>query len=178
MIDPKHIYSNFSLGCSVLGNTNNSKKPNIPSKRKLEVPIHDPSTFYKSTKRDANGTPARTNGRAAQVEDDGLERDEDELAGPSLPPEDGDEDEDEEGGRFFGGGIGGETKEVLDFVDRQDDDADAAPEVIDTSWLRKTALNFERHISKNSELRAKFEDQPEKYVRLPNAHLAWQHFTT
>ena len=29
------------------------------------------------------------------------------------------------------------------------------------------ALNFERRISKNAELRGKFEDQPEKYVRLP-----------
>lgn len=33
--------------------------------------------------------------------------------------------------------------------------------------MRKLALNFERKISKNSELRAKFEDDPQKYVRRP-----------
>jgi hypothetical protein len=35
-------------------------------------------------------------------------------------------------------------------------------EKIDSVWLRKTALNFEKRISQNAELRAKFEDHPEK----------------
>lgn len=35
-------------------------------------------------------------------------------------------------------------------------------EKIDAAWVRKLALNFERRISKNSELRAKFEDDPQK----------------
>lgn len=39
------------------------------------------------------------------------------------------------------------------------------PEKIDSAWLRKLALNFEKRISKNTELRSKFEDTPEKYVR-------------
>ena len=38
-------------------------------------------------------------------------------------------------------------------------------EKIDIAWLRKLALNFEKRISKNTELRAKFEARPEKYVR-------------
>lgn len=38
------------------------------------------------------------------------------------------------------------------------------PEKIDVAWLRKLALNFEKKISKNAELRAKFEDTPQKYV--------------
>ena len=36
------------------------------------------------------------------------------------------------------------------------------PEKIDGVWLRKLALNFEKRISKNAELRAKFQDQPQK----------------
>lgn len=36
--------------------------------------------------------------------------------------------------------------------------------------MRKLALNFERRISKNSELRAKFEDDPQKYVQDVEAH--------
>ena len=35
---------------------------------------------------------------------------------------------------------------------------------MDAAWLRKTALNFEKHISKNAELRAKFEDDPQKFI--------------
>lgn len=38
-------------------------------------------------------------------------------------------------------------------------------ERIDAAWVRKIALNFEKRISKNSELRAKFELTPEKYVQ-------------
>ena len=35
---------------------------------------------------------------------------------------------------------------------------------MDVTWLRKLALNFEKRISKNAELRAKFEDTPAKCV--------------
>lgn len=38
------------------------------------------------------------------------------------------------------------------------------PEKFDTAWVRRFALNFERKISKNAELRAKFENDPQKYV--------------
>lgn len=72
-----------------------------------------------------------------------------------MPPDD---DED----RFFGGGITKQEAEILDYVD--DVDAGAAPEKIDAGWLRKTALNFEKRINKNAELRAKFEDQPAKFI--------------
>lgn len=37
-------------------------------------------------------------------------------------------------------------------------------EKIDSSWLRKLALSFEKRISKNAELRAKYEDEPEKFM--------------
>lgn len=42
--------------------------------------------------------------------------------------------------------------------------ADAAPEKIDSAWLRKVALNFEKRITKNAELRAKFEGDPQKFM--------------
>lgn len=38
------------------------------------------------------------------------------------------------------------------------------PEKIDLAWVRRLALNFEKRISKNAELRAKFENDPQKYV--------------
>jgi hypothetical protein len=38
------------------------------------------------------------------------------------------------------------------------------PEKIDVAWVRRLALNFEKRISKNAELRAKFENDPQKFV--------------
>lgn len=40
------------------------------------------------------------------------------------------------------------------------------PEKFDAAWVRRFALNFERKISKNSELRAKFENDPQKYAKI------------
>jgi beta-catenin-like protein 1 len=51
----------------------------------------------------------------------------------------------------------------LDYVDEQES-ADVAPEKIDAAWLRKLALNFEKKITKNAELRAKFETEPQKFM--------------
>ena len=140
------------------------RKPNAPSKRKFESPSSlDPSELYNKSAKLSNGSSSRTNGRATTVEDeDDLE---DVDAGPELPPED-DVPDDEEG-RFFGGGITNEEKEVLDFIDAREGEEAEGEEVIDVSWLRKMGLNFEKRISKNAELRAKFEGSPERYVRLP-----------
>lgn len=63
-----------------------------------------------------NGS-ARTNGQATVEEE--LEDDED-VAGPELPPGMEDDMETDEDGRFFGGGITTDTAEVLDFIDERD----------------------------------------------------------
>lgn len=118
------------------------------------------------------------------MEDEGGEEGDDIVAGPELPP--GEEEQlsdDDDEGRFFGGGLTKDTADVMDFIDKQDKDETVrleAPfatvearlsgfmqisEKVDIAWLRKLALNFEKRISKNTELRAKFEDRPEKYVR-------------
>ncbi|KAM7197535.1 putative DUF1716 domain containing protein [Rhypophila sp. PSN 637] len=151
------------------------KKSGLPSKRKLE-PVKDPNEIYKSAKLGSNGSSSRH--RQAHIED---EADEDDLeAGPAPPPEDdedGDygpampppddepEDGDDEDGRFFGGGITKQEKKILDYMDTQKlDDPNAAPETIDLSWLKKTALAFEKRITKNAELRARHEDEPAKFI--------------
>ncbi|KAG9229556.1 Catenin-beta-like protein [Amylocarpus encephaloides] len=138
------------------------KKPALPSnKRKLEA-TRDPNEIYKAAKLASNGN-AKTNGRAVVVvaEDDDIE------AGPSAPPDDeedyGPDVPDDDEGRFFGGGVTQEEKEVLDYMDGQES-AEIQPEKIDSAWLRKLALNFEKKITKNSELRAKFENQPAKFM--------------
>ncbi|KAH6897507.1 Catenin-beta-like protein [Thelonectria olida] len=134
------------------------KNAGVSSKRKLD-PVRDPNEIYKSAKRNANN--ANRHARVDDEEEDGLEAgpapppDENEDFGPDLPP-----DDDE--GRFFGGGITQQESEILDFV--EDADAKVAPEKINAAWLRKTALNFEKLITRNAELRAKFEDEPQKFI--------------
>lgn len=87
-------------------------------------------------------------------------------AGPSAPPDDedyGPDIPDDEDGRFFGGGITKDESEILDYMEGQDDGS-VAPEKIDAAWVRKLALNFEKKISKNAELRAKYENEPTKFM--------------
>ncbi|KAJ4022143.1 hypothetical protein NW752_000655 [Fusarium irregulare] len=136
------------------------KSSGISGKRKLD-PIRDPNEIYKSAKFNTSDS-----NRHAQV-DDAQDEDEDMEAGPAPPPAEDDDfgpelppDDDE--GRFFGGGITKQESEILDYVGEAD--GGNAPEKIDAAWLRKTALNFEKRINKNAELRAKFENDPQKFI--------------
>ena len=61
----------------------------------------------------------KTNGKAT-VEDG--DDDDDIEAGPEMPSEENEEGLEDEEGRFFGGGITRNTKEVLDFMDERDKD--------------------------------------------------------
>ncbi|KAK0274499.1 hypothetical protein LTR35_011654 [Friedmanniomyces endolithicus] len=136
------------------------RKPNLPSgnlKRKLEVP--DAEQAYKATKLSVTSTVnGHTNGASV---DDALEDDENEdlEAGPELPPDDAGED----GDRFFGGGVTKSSAEALDYIDQQDGD-DFAEEKIDSSWLRRLAVSFEKKVSKNAEQRARYEGDPQKFM--------------
>ncbi|OGE49991.1 hypothetical protein PENARI_c019G00429 [Penicillium arizonense] len=136
------------------------KKPSSTgnAKRKFE-PLQDPNEVYKSAKLDSNGD-ARSKGKASIVEDEA----EDGEAGPELPPDFDEEDvPDDEEGRFFGGGMDRKTTQAMEYIDQQEDD-ETAPEKFDSAWVRRFALNFERKISKNAELRAKFESDPQKFM--------------
>ena len=61
----------------------------------------------------------KTNG-SATVEDD--DDNGDIEAGPAMPIDEEDAGPEDEEGRFFGGGITSNTKDVLDFMDEQDKD--------------------------------------------------------
>ena len=74
--------------------------------------------MYKATKVRANGD-VKTNGRAL-VEDD--DENGDIEAGPAMPIDEEDAGPEDEEGRFFGGGITSNTRDVLDFMDEQDKD--------------------------------------------------------
>jgi len=127
-------------------------------KRKLD-PIKDPNEIYKSAKHNTGGTDRHLQTQPADETENGQEHDpmhgDDEDFGPEMPPDD---DED----RFFGGGLSKEESQIIDFVDDADDGRNV--DKIDAGWLRKTALHFEKRISKNAELRSKFESEPQKFI--------------
>ncbi|KAL2162494.1 hypothetical protein VTH06DRAFT_7408 [Thermothelomyces fergusii] len=157
------------------------QKSGLPSKRKLD-PVRDPTEIYKSTKVSSSSSTSARHARLDDPTDDG-------EAGPRPPPDDGGEgddgdygpamppDEDEPGdddeGRFFGGGISRTEREVLDYVESATGGggggaaAAAVPdedEVIDQAWLKRTALGFEKKISRNAELRARYEAEPARFI--------------
>ncbi|KAF2839403.1 DUF1716-domain-containing protein [Patellaria atrata CBS 101060] len=137
------------------------KKPNLPSHKRKFEPLVDPDKVYKSVKLSLNGD---TKGKGKATVQDEVD-DDDQEAGPALPPDDEEDfgpDEDEEG-RFFGSGVDKGTVAALDFLDSKESEP-YADEKIESAWLRKTALNFEKKITKNAELRAKYETQPEKFM--------------
>ncbi|CAN9171938.1 unnamed protein product [Alternaria alternata] len=135
------------------------KSANGSAKRKFENPNEaDPTQSYKSAKLDANGD-AKGAVRASVADED----DEDE-AGPSLPPdfEEGSGDDDE--GRFFGDGLDENARDAMEYIDAQDGDDAIGEEKYDVPWVRKLALNFEKKVNKNASLRAKYEDDPTKFM--------------
>ncbi|KAH9880775.1 hypothetical protein IAQ61_001069 [Plenodomus lingam] len=135
------------------------KSTNGSIKRKFENPNEaDPTQTYKTAKLGSNSDVKRVAQALVTEEDD------DEEAGPSLPPDLEDEEGDDEDGRFFGGGLDEDARDAMDYVDAQDGE-DAIQEVkYDAAWLRKLALNFEKKVNKNASLRAKYEDDPTKFM--------------
>lgn len=97
---------------------------------------------------------------AEQDEQDGYNR-----AAP--PGGDGDyfADEDEDG-RFFGGGLSSTQKQILDIFDKGDQAGgdDPAAQTTTIQSVRRQLLNLERAINKNSEMRIKWSGQPDKFV--------------
>ncbi|KAL2841487.1 Catenin-beta-like protein [Aspergillus pseudodeflectus] len=129
------------------------------AKRKLDI-TKDPNELYKAAKLEANGD-VKSKGKAPMVED---EEEDDGYAGPELPPDFESEDiPDDEEGRFFGGGMERETAQAMNYIDEQDQ-GEVTNEKFDVAWLRRFAVNFEKKISKNAELRGKFEGDPQKFM--------------
>jgi beta-catenin-like protein 1 len=134
------------------------KGANGASKRKFENPREADPLAYKSVKLEED-SDVKMSGTVADEEDD------DDEAGPSLPPDfDEDGPGDDEEGHFFGGGLDEDTKDAMDYLDAQDGEEVIRDEKYDSAWLRKLCLNFEKRFNKNASLRAKYEDDPTKFM--------------
>ncbi|KAF1831313.1 DUF1716-domain-containing protein [Decorospora gaudefroyi] len=136
------------------------KSVNRSTKRKFENPNEaDPTQSYKSPRLNVASHGKGPAQASVADEDDG----EDE-AGPSLPPgsDDGPGDDDE--GRFFGDGLDENARDAMEYIDAQDGEDAIREEKYDVAWVRKLALNFDKKVNKNASLRAKYEDDPTKFM--------------
>ncbi|KAF2006780.1 DUF1716-domain-containing protein [Amniculicola lignicola CBS 123094] len=133
-------------------------KAHSATKRKFDPSELDPSQAYKSLKL---SPPSDIDKRSQAFV---AEEDEDE-AGPALPPdlEDRAVDDDEEG-RFFGEGMDENAVEAMDYLDSKDADEAIVDDKFDAAWLRRLCLGLQKKIAKNADLRAKYEDQPSKFM--------------
>ncbi|GAA97784.1 uncharacterized protein L969DRAFT_100397 [Mixia osmundae IAM 14324] len=69
--------------------------------------------------------------------------------------------EEDSDGRFFGGGLTSEQKQILEIMD---DDRDPSEAAMTLQGLRKMVSVLEKAVAKNVEMRAKFAGNPHKFV--------------
>ncbi|GAA5967955.1 hypothetical protein JCM8115_006583 [Rhodotorula mucilaginosa] len=150
------------------------------SKRKHEPPAFDPQS-YKSVKLDsdsdatttaavaASGSKHRTG--AVTIRDVGEDDDDDDDnadgAGEEFAPgQDADYyAEEDEDGRFFGGGLSNVQKQVLQIMENGGDEQQQLPgEDLTPQSVRKQLLALEKAVNKNRDLRTKYPTEPEKFV--------------
>lgn len=135
-------------------NVANIQVPSIPTKRKAPP---DPTSAYKSSKQPRLEDIADETGRD-------VEPTRDEVQGVIE-----DDEEDDEGGRFFGSGMSSKEQEILSYLDREDAFAEQGGEVIGREGfgerdIRKLAAALEKAIQVNEARRSKFPNDPTKYT--------------
>ena len=145
--------------------SNKRRMPDNPTPEMLKRMKLDPSQGASSSAPEHAEPPAGpSKARAATVE----EVEDEEMGGTDrdfAPGGDADyfAEEDEEG-RFYGGGLTSEQKEILNIFDNageQDDGASA----LTLPGIRRTLLRFERAAARNQDHRSKWPDDPTKCVR-------------
>ncbi|KAI0005002.1 Catenin-beta-like protein [Russula compacta] len=73
--------------------------------------------------------------------------------------------EEDEEGRFFGGGLTDEQKEILNIFDNAGtDQAPDDSEMLSSSGIKKLLLRLERAANKNQAQRSKYPDDPTKFI--------------
>ncbi|WFD32294.1 hypothetical protein MSPP1_003339 [Malassezia sp. CBS 17886] len=146
------------------------KLPSLPAsalnKRKWGAPSADELRQATTSVVDVAEAPAGD--KRTRVEDE--DEDEDEAQAEYAVAED-DGVEDDEGGRFFGGGLTAEQQQILEIMNRgeaQGAEESSASGVVASA--RKQLLQLEKAINTNQEMRLKYPDDPQRYVYGGCAH--------
>ncbi|CAA7259804.1 unnamed protein product [Cyclocybe aegerita] len=144
------------------------KVPKLPTggtKRKL--PENPTPEMLKKMKMDSNTLPKPSEtvlhpSRKATVEEV-VDEDEDEDFAPGGDADYFAEEDDE--GRFFGGGLTSEQKEILNIFDQAGTQG-TEDEAVDLSItrIRQILLSFERAVNRNQDHRSKYPDDPSKFI--------------
>ncbi|KIK95590.1 hypothetical protein PAXRUDRAFT_374045 [Paxillus rubicundulus Ve08.2h10] len=151
------------------------KVPKLPTSSKCKLPDNPTPDMLKKLKLDEQANsrvpsePAAqaaavsaAKSRRATVEDEP----EDDMDASFAPGGDADYyvEEDEEG-RFYGGGLTSEQKQILSIFERAEGEGDQdESEKVSITSIRRTLLRFERAINKNQGQRSKYPDDPSKFV--------------
>lgn len=155
------------------------KVPRLPASSKRKMPDNPTPEMLKKMRLDtpSNGdsedsamdvdmpessSAPRQQSRRATVEDG-----EDKTVDTSFAPG-GDADyfvEEDEEGRFYGGGLTSEQKQILSiFESAEGEGTTEDPEGISITSIRRTLLKFERAVNKNQDQRSKYPDDPSKFI--------------
>ncbi|KAF8913939.1 Catenin-beta-like protein [Gymnopilus junonius] len=141
---------------------NKRKLPDNPTPellKKLKVENTSPSQIASPS----SSTDIRvTNSKKASVEDV-QDADEDVSFAPGGDADYFAEEDDE--GRFFGGGLTLEQKEILNIFEKAEGGSmDNTAEDLSITKIRKWLLSFERAVNKNQDQRSKYPDDPTKFI--------------
>ncbi|KAJ3565731.1 hypothetical protein NP233_g7450 [Leucocoprinus birnbaumii] len=131
---------------------------------KRKMPDNPTPEMLKRMKMDAPPVPQASSGkgkaRAVTVED---EPEDDVNFAPG-----GDADyfvEEDEEGRFYGGGLTQEQKQILNIFDSAAGEGPSdEPEELSVTSIRRLLLKFERAVNKNTDQRSKYPDDPTKFI--------------
>ncbi|KAL1921927.1 uncharacterized protein VTP21DRAFT_10569 [Calcarisporiella thermophila] len=129
---------------------NKRKLPSTPDKELLDRMMKEQKSATEL--EDPNIDDREVKRRAFSTENDNEEDD--------RFYESGYNDEEEEG-RFHGSGLTEEQERILSLLDAADEEE---PEGLDLPSIKKMILKFEKAITKNQELRAKYPDDPTRFM--------------
>ncbi|KAI9467002.1 DUF1716-domain-containing protein [Lactarius psammicola] len=144
---------------------NKRRMPDLPSAEMLKKMRLESESASVATASDSQSYSTMPSKRVATVHDE-VDADNDVEGVAFAPGNDADyfvEEDDE--GRFFGGGLTAEQKEILNIFDSAG--ADQVPddsETLSPSGIKKLLLRLERAANKNQVQRSKYPDDPTKFI--------------
>ncbi|KJA30234.1 hypothetical protein HYPSUDRAFT_61084 [Hypholoma sublateritium FD-334 SS-4] len=144
---------------------NKRKLPDNPTPeilKKLKMDTDSPSVPVPASNGQGSQSAKETRSTRATVEDEDDATHEREIA----PGGDADyfAEEDDEG-RFFGGGLTSEQKEILNIFEKSEGEhMEGEAHDLSITQLRRSLQNFERAVNKNQDQRSKHPDDPSKFI--------------
>ncbi|EJD01453.1 DUF1716-domain-containing protein [Fomitiporia mediterranea MF3/22] len=149
---------------------NKRRMPEAPTPemlKRMKVDAPESSNFAQPAPPELNGSSSKGKARATTIEDAAEEDADVEVSEDFAPGNDADyfAEEDEEG-RFFGGGLTAEQKTILNIFDKAGGEGTLEDdhEGLTITRIRRMLLRFERAVDKNQDQRSKYPDDPSKFI--------------